>query len=254
MDANTVRQSVRAKIPQAVACDLAEKRFKATDDIHLAVGALRELICTHEARGFLWRLRHPILNYRENSTIEDLTKRLKTEKGFDPEDIADAMNYPQDSFSMYWGKGLSNDHVTSLFINKNFENFSGKSTWGPIIKATQKLINKFYGEVNKTEALNKRMKAEMKEMQDELDGDMLSEADDLYKMDRDYLDRDDLKENEPKEEDPAEEFKKTSPRYAEERQKLHIEILEAFYSDFENVATKEVENPPEKKKDSVKGI
>ena len=65
MDANALRQSVRAKIPQKVACDLAEKRFKASEDITLAVGALKELICTHESRGFLWRLRHPIMNYRE---------------------------------------------------------------------------------------------------------------------------------------------------------------------------------------------
>ena len=260
MDANTLRQSVRSKISQEVACDLAQKRFKASDDnIELAVGAVKELVCTHESRGFLWRLRHPIMNYRENATIEDLTKRLKTEKGFDPEAIADAMNYPQDSFSMNWGKGLSNDYVTGLFLKGKFENFMGKSTWGPIIKATKKLVNKFYGEVNKTEALKKRMNREMKEMQADLKGDMvlgevdLYKEDEFHKMDRDYLYRDDLEDDdlendELEEEDPEEKFQKTDSLYAKDRQELHEQILKAFYSDFEDVKSEKIENPPEKEK------
>ena len=260
MDANTLRQNARAKISQAVACDLAEKRFKASeDDIMLAVGAVKELACTHEARGFLWRLRHPILNYRENATIEDLTKRLKTEKKFDPEQIANVMVTMQDTFSMDWGKGLSYDSDTRFFLDQKANNFIGKSTVGPIIKAAQKLANKFFGKFNTNEDIRKRMDREMKKMQADLIGDMLSEEDlykeeELFKKDRDYLDRDDPKEDESKEEDPEAEFRKTSPLYAEKRQALHVEILEAFYSDFENVKSEKVENPPEKKRDSERRI
>ena len=265
MDANTLRQNARAKISQEVACDLAEKRFKAADDIYRAVGAVKELICTHEARGFLWRLRHPIMNYRENAKIENLTKRLKTEKEYDPEDIADAMNYPHDSFSMYWGKGLSNDYVTRLFLKQKFENFIGKSTLAPIIKATKKLVNKFYGEVNKSEALKKRMEIETKQMQRDLIGDMLSEEEDLYKeeelykMDRDYLYHDDLEEDDfedddLEEEDPEAEFRKTSPLYTGERQQLHIDILKEFHSDFENTKSEKIENPLGNEKNSEKRI
>lgn len=254
MDANTLRQSIRSKMSQEVACDLAEKRFKASDDVDLATGALKELIFTHESRGFLWRLRHPIYNYRENKVIEDLTKRLRTEKNFDAEDIAYALNSNQDSFSMNWGDGLSNDYGTRLFIKENIENFAGKSTLGPIRKVTQKLVNKFYGEVNKTEALEKRMKQEMKEMETFLSSDMNTEEKDFFKMDRDYRFKDDLDEDEPEEEDPEVEFKKTSPLYQNVREELHVKILNAFYSDFESEKSEKVEDTSKKIEDPKKSI
>lgn len=253
MDKHALRQSIRATVSQKVACDLAEKRFKSSDSIHLSVGAIKELICTHEARGFLWRLRHPILNHRENATIEDLTKRLETEKNFAPEDIADAMNYHHDSFSMNWGEGLSNDRATCFFLKQKSENFTGKSTMGPVMKAMKKLVDKFYAAVNGIEAMHQRMKSEVQEMQDFLDGkDMYLKEEDFFKRDREYRNRDDFdEEEEPAPEDPDEEFKKTPLIYAPLREKLHRDILKDFNNDFKGVKSPKVEETekkgPEKK-------
>ena len=253
MDKHALRQSIRATVSQKVACDLAEKRFKSSDDIHLSVGAIKELVCTHEARGFFWRLRHPILNHRENATIQDLTKRLVTEKNFTPEDIADAMNYHHDSFSMNWGKGLSNDHATCFFIKQKTVDFIGESTMGPVMKAMKKLVDKFYGAVNGLEAMQKRMESEVQEMQDFLDNkDMHTKEEDFFKRDREYRNRDDFdEEEEPAPEGPDEEFKKTPLIYAPLREKLHQDILKDFNNDFKDVRSPKVEEPekkgPEKK-------
>ena len=260
MDKHAFCQNIRATVSQEMACDLAEKRFNSSDDLSLSVGAVKELICTHEARGFLWRLRHPILNYRENATIKDLTKRLEEEKGFYPEDIAIAFNSPHNTFSMNWGKGLSNDRFTCRYLEEKSGDFIGASTLGPVINATKKLVNKFYKSVYSTQALQERMKREVKQMQAEIDNDdMTFKEEELFKRDREYRNRDDF-DDEPeeektvKEEDPAEEFRKTSPRYAAKREEIHIDILNNFYNDFEKPKSPKVEETKKKDKEYTKNL
>ena len=250
IDKHTLRQSIRATVSQEIACDLAEKRFNSSEYINRAVGAIKELICTHEARGFLWRLRHPIKNYRENATIKDLTKRLETEKGFDRETIASAMNSPHDSFSIDWGEGLSNDRVTCRFIKEKSENFVGKSTWKTIANATKKLLNKLYKGIDSTKALQERMEREVKEMQADLyNDDMNKSEDDLFKNDMDYRLRDDIDEK-----DTEKETQITQPIMDNSRHRIQISVLKEFYSKGEKTKSEKVSEPPENKKDFEKNL
>lgn len=118
------KQSVRAKFSQEQACNIAEARFKnAADNIELAVGAVKELMFTHETRSLGWKIRHPIKNYRENAKIADLTERLMSEKHLGKEQIASSMLRHNDTFSMNWGEGLSYDRDVIDFARQNAEIF-----------------------------------------------------------------------------------------------------------------------------------
>ena len=123
---------------------------------------------------------------------------------------------------------------------------------GPVMKAMKKLVDKFYAAVNGIEAMHQRMKSEVQEMQDFLDGkDMYLKEEDFFKRDREYRNRDDFDEEEPEPEGPDEEFKKTPLIYAPLREKLHNEILKDFNNDFKGVKSPRVEETekkgPEKK-------
>jgi hypothetical protein len=87
------------------------------------VGAIKELMLTHETRGFGWKIRHPIKNYRENATVESLTKRLVSDKHFTRTQIANEFLRDSDSFAMDWGKGLSNDRDAIRFARENRQSF-----------------------------------------------------------------------------------------------------------------------------------
>ena len=117
-------QSIRAKFSQEKACNIAEARFAyAGADLALSVGAVKELMLTHETRSLGWKIRHPIKNYRENSTISDLLKKLETEKGFSRKQLANAFRFHNDSFGLDWGKELSNDRDAVAFDMRNNLNF-----------------------------------------------------------------------------------------------------------------------------------
>jgi hypothetical protein len=164
------KQSVRAKFSQEQACNIAEARFEyAGDDFSLAVGAVKELIFTHETRSLGWKLLHPIKNYRENATISSLIKRLETEKGFDIVDIAGAMGYYDNTFALDWGNDLSNDRAVIRFAKYT----EGGKLFKPteqklldVLKQTQRNIRKKLGDAMLTEEII--ASEEVSEMQEDL--------------------------------------------------------------------------------------
>ena len=114
------KNNIRAKFSQEKACSIAKSRFEyANDDLELAVGAIKELMLTHETRTLGWKILHPIKNSREKKTISTLLSRLETEKGFALEDIASALVWNVDTFSMNWGNELSNDRDAILFAKES---------------------------------------------------------------------------------------------------------------------------------------
>jgi len=118
------KQSARATYSQDKACQMAKERFeRAGDDLSLSVGAVKELMLTHETRKLSWKLRHPIKNFIEYWTIRDLTKRLQSEKEFRPADIVNAFRGNEDTFSMNWGEGLCYDRDTVKFALENKKAF-----------------------------------------------------------------------------------------------------------------------------------
>lgn len=135
------QQSVRASFSQKAACGLAEARFNAAGKDHrLAVGAVKELMFTHETRGRAWRFFHPIQNRREKAKIANLTKRLTTEKNMSLNEIASQMKSAEDSFSMNWGGTLSNDPGMVDFVNSNEKSFLVEES--KLAAVTQKAISK----------------------------------------------------------------------------------------------------------------
>lgn len=123
------KQSFRAKFSQEQACKIAKARFAYAqerlnsdaaeaeeDSLELAAGAIKELMLTHETRSALWKIRHPIKNYRENKTISNLMERL--EKNFENEAIASAFGFYDDTFALNWGEGLSNDRHAVKFAKE----------------------------------------------------------------------------------------------------------------------------------------
>lgn len=116
-------QSVRGTFSQEKACKIAEARFAyAGENLQLASGAIKELMFTHETRSLLWKIRHPIKNYRENKMISDLTDRLVTEKNFTSDQVASAFNCYDNSFALNWGKSLSNDRGAVSFAKECYRN------------------------------------------------------------------------------------------------------------------------------------
>lgn len=116
-------QSIRGKFSQEKACKIAEARFTyAGDNLQLATGAIKELMFTHETRSLLWKILHPIKNYRENNMITDLTSRLVSEKNFTADQIASAFNCYDNSFALNWGESLSNDREAVSFAKESFRN------------------------------------------------------------------------------------------------------------------------------------
>lgn len=117
-------QSIRATYNQKDACKLAKERFECSgQDITLAVGAIKELMYTHKARGPWFKIRHPFQNYSENKTIASLTKKLEKEKNFSRTDILKEMSVLNDTFKMDWGKEHSNPADIVGFIRDNQKNF-----------------------------------------------------------------------------------------------------------------------------------
>ena len=121
-------QGIRAKFSQEKACKIAEARFEyAGDKLQLATGAIKELMFTHETRTLLWKIRHPIKNYRENKTITDLTNKLISEKKFTKDQIASAFNCYDNTFALNWGDKLSNDRKDVSFAKESFRNIESNS-------------------------------------------------------------------------------------------------------------------------------
>jgi hypothetical protein len=116
-------QSIRKGIAQKEACRLADARFAAAgDDKTLAVGAVKELMLTHDTRKRSWRIFHPFKNHDEKAKIKELTKRLETEKNMKPDEIKDALKNPN-TFTLAYGEGLTNDPDALKFIEKNQSQF-----------------------------------------------------------------------------------------------------------------------------------
>ena len=154
------RQNVRAKISQETACYLAEERFRnAGGDLELSVGALKELMLTHDTRKLSWRLRHPIRNYREKEMIRNLTDRLKNEKHLSEEALSNALNSQNDTFSMYWGDKLSNDYSARTFLRNKSEEFVKENAQNPVDK-----------DVKNPDKAKERMHQEIKAMHSKIRG------------------------------------------------------------------------------------
>ena len=160
------QQNIRAKFSQEKACSIAESRFEyAGDDLQLAVGAVKELMLTHETRTLGWKILHPIKNYREKKMISSLTKRLETEKGFALEDIASALAWYEDSFSMDWGNNLSYDRDAIQFSKESMHAFkqSEKKTPAVFMKAYNDIRDKL-GDVAVANEETLAMQEDLKEM------------------------------------------------------------------------------------------
>lgn len=161
------KQSVRKGFSQEKACAIAQERFeRAGDSLALSVGAIKELMFTHQTRSLGWKIRHPIKNYREYATIKSLTKKLQTEKKFERADIASAMRFYDDSFSMDWGEGLSNDRDAIKFTKNNKYTF--KTPENKLITVLEKASDSIGGK--------KLAEQEVKEMQDELSRALAGES------------------------------------------------------------------------------
>ena len=84
---------------------------------------------------------HPIQNSHEKKTISSLMKRLETEKGFSLKEIACALVWNNDTFSMDWGNALSNDRDVVQFANDNTYQFK------PSEKKTPKVFLNIYNDI-----------------------------------------------------------------------------------------------------------
>ena len=159
------KQKIRSSFSQEQACSLAKARFKyAGDDLELAVGAIKELMFTHETRTLGWKILHPIRNSREKKTISSLMKRLETKKGFTPSEIASAINYYDNTFALDFGKELSYDRDAIQFSLDNAHTFkpSENKLFGVLTKAYNSIVKKI-GEDVIAEAETATMKAELEE-------------------------------------------------------------------------------------------
>ena len=159
------KQKIRSSFSQEQACSLAKARFKyAGDDLELAVGAIKELMFTHETRTLGWKILHPIQNSREKKTISSLMKRLETKKGFTPSEIASAINIYDNTFALDFGKELSYDRDAIQFSLDNAYTFkpSENKLFGVLTKAYNSIVKKM-GEDVIAETETATMKAELEE-------------------------------------------------------------------------------------------
>ena len=132
--------------------------------MELAVGAVKELMFTHETRTLGWKILHPIQNSREKKTISSLMKRLETKKGFTPSEIAGAINYYDNTFALDFGKELSYDRDAIQLSLDNAHTFkpSENKLFGVLTKAYNSIVKKI-GEDVIAEAEAATMKAELEE-------------------------------------------------------------------------------------------
>ena len=171
-------QSIRSKMPQEEACRIAEARFAyAGDKLQLATGAIKELMFTHETRSLLWKIRHPIKNYRENKMITDLTKRLVSEKRFTADQVAAAFNCYDNSFALNWGDKLSNDSKDVSFAKESFRNTKVQSLkMYPVIKSVSKQFSGKLGNPKVGDEEYEQMQYELNKL---LNGEQLYDDDDI---------------------------------------------------------------------------
>jgi hypothetical protein len=171
-------QSIRSKMSQEEACRIAKARFAyAGDNLQLATGAIKELMFTHETRSLLWKIRHPIKNYRENKMISDLTNKLVSEKKFTKDQIASAFNCYDNSFALNWGDKLSNDRNDVSFAKESYRHIQFNSI--KMLHVIKSVSKKFGGELCDPKVGDE----EYEQMQDELDkllnGEQLYDDDDI---------------------------------------------------------------------------
>ena len=165
------KNNIRAKFSQEKACSIAKSRFEyANDDLELSVGAIKELMLTHETRTLGWKILHPIKNSREKKTISSLLSRLETEKGFALEDIASALVWNEDTFSMNWGNELSNDRDVILFAKESNHLFK------PAESKLPEVLMKAYNDIRDKLGDVTAAKEEILTMQNELDDIKEAEA------------------------------------------------------------------------------
>ena len=177
------KQNIRAQFSEKKACSIAKARFEyAADDLGLAVGAVKELMLTHETRKLGWKILHPIKNSREKKTIASLTKRLETEKGFELKDIASAFVWNEDTFSMNWGNALSNDRDAIKFSKENAHAFkpSEKKSAAVFMKVYNGIRDKL-GDVDAAKEETLTMQNDLKEVEACREQIVVAEADELDK-------------------------------------------------------------------------
>jgi hypothetical protein len=180
-------QSIRSKMSQEEACRIAKARFAyAGDKLQLATGAIKELMYTHETRSLLWKIRHPIKNYRENKMISDLTNKLVSEKKFTKDQIASAFNCYDNSFALNWGDKLSNDRNDVSFAKESYRNIQFNSI--KMLNVIRSVSKKFGGKLGDPKVGDE----EYEQMQDELN--KLLKGEQLY-------DDDEIEDDEELEED-----------------------------------------------------
>jgi hypothetical protein len=187
-------QSIRRKFSQEKACQIAEARFAyAGDNLQLATGAIKELMFTHETRSVFWKIRHPLKNYREYKTINDLTSRLISEKKFTADQVACAFNCYDNSFALNWGDKLSNDRKDVIFAKERFRNIKFDTLkMLNVIKSVSMKFSKKFGDPNVGDEEFAQMQDELLKLQkgeelydDELEDDEELEEDD--ELDREAI-------------------------------------------------------------------
>jgi hypothetical protein len=163
---------------QEEACRIAEARFVyAGDKLQLATGAIKELMYTHETRSLIWKIRHPIKNYRENKMISDLTNRLVSEKKFTKEQIASAFNCYDNSFALNWGDKLSNDSNNVSFAKESFRNIQFKSI--KLLNVITSVSEKFGGKLGDPKVGDEEYEQMMDEFRRLKNGENLYDDDEI---------------------------------------------------------------------------
>jgi hypothetical protein len=171
-------QSIRSKMSQEEACQIAEARFAyAGDNLQLATGAIKELMFTHETRSLLWIIRHPIKNYRENKTIRDLTNKLVSEKKFTKDQIASAFNCYDNTFSLNWGDKLSNDRKDVSFAKESFRNIESNSL--KMYHVLKSVATKFGNKLGDPKVGDEEYEQMLYEFNKILNGEQLYDDDDI---------------------------------------------------------------------------
>jgi hypothetical protein len=171
-------QSIRSKMSQEEACRIAQARFAyAGDNLQLATGAIKELMFTHETRSLLWKIRHPIKNYRENKMISDLTDKLVSEKKFTKDQIASAFNCYDNSFALNWGDKLSNDHNDVSFAKESYRNIQFNSI--KMLNVIRSVSKKFSGKLGDPKVGDEEYEQMQNELNKLLKGEQLYDDDEI---------------------------------------------------------------------------
>lgn len=120
---------MRKEISTDEACSTAAARYRASNSLTNAVGAIKELQKIHDTRGFFWKLFHPRMNAKEKATIKELINKLcldSEKKGYSPNQILREFTANTDTYLLKYetceytkGVSLLNRHDGQFIQNPN---------------------------------------------------------------------------------------------------------------------------------------